>query len=726
MSRPNPLEEFNDTKKILIEWFPKDYLMPVKKGLKHPAMPHNGGRWSWRKLDQWTANETDAFDACVLLQDLCVIDVDDEQMASELEAKFPILKEVPMEKTRRGRHYWFRRSEEADLLGYYDGHGQRQTGIDFKTRCRTGTGGIIVIAPSTGKVWEKDRKLNPDSLIPIPFDLLDAVSTPSHHMERKVFKFMNRDEPIETETIDLKTMSYFEPFLEGDVDGFTCDHIPVPCTEEEYRILMRVVNSTGSGWIPPLLADDWSTAILIGDKLGIMNIDLYEKLTRSMALWTHDIKAKWPEMASAIEFEYSYRRGEGDDNSVCLDVDKNVRELGAIMYAPILPQQPALPCMLWEHDETALFGRAGPSTRIAKGTVVVADDVIQRVNAGVPQVVQFLMQIFPLVLAGGYILGVVSNPEIIEKGHDCDLFVYGLDDDAADEMLFTISNEILPSRAWRLIQTPNAWTFIEQLTRDAPNDATPLVIQIILRLYLNPYEIPAGFDISAARIAAWVLPNGEMTVQACPSWFESMRRLMIPVEPVDKLFSRATSMRTVKYAGKGFDVMFPGMRKNLLSINDMDSDMRISDKLRKPKLLRGVRLLTYIDHRLRGYWPDKAKRVECLPKIIRSIRCSRSEYEDNEVKITSRFLHALASIPWACMNAVRGLFGGARFQGGSRGDESPENSDARLILWRKFGDRQPSAFKTERPCLGNLHSKDSRFELVACEALGIEPRRLYE
>ena len=695
------LDAFSSTEFFLKKWCPRDILMPVEKGLKHPAMPHSGGRWSWTKLDQWKSksNAASTYDACILLQDLCVIDVDDEDMARELEVKFPILHDVPMEKTNRGRHYWFRRSDDADALGYYDGHGQRQQGIDFKTRCRTGTGGIVVIAPSTGKTWVKDRELVSDTLIPIPFDLLDAVSTPTRRMERRVFKFLGCADPIEMDTLGLNIMSYFEPFF-GE-DGFaTCDVIPVPCTRDEYSTLMRVVAYPDSDWIATPTPDEWSIAIRIGNKLGLLDdIDLHKKMTRSRSLWTHDLQKRWPEMAHAIESENAYRRGEGSDESICIDVDEKIRE--CLVYDPL-----TIECKSWDLEDISLFGKSGPSTLHVGGrTVVIHDNVLQRVCDKTPRIVMDLMEAFPLVLAGGSVLGIVANRDVVECGHDYDLFVYGLDDDAADDMLETIAIQFLPSPAWRLIQTSNAWTFVEQLGREA-SDASPLVIQVILRLYRNPYEVAVGFDISAARIAVWAHPRTALlTVQACPSWFETMRRLMIPVEPVDSLFSKSTSMRIVKYAGKGFDVMFPGLRKSVMSTHD---------KAQRRKL-KGVRVLTFIHERLGGRWPDTNVRRVKLPSIVRSIRYSLSDYAEDEVKVTMRFIYALASIPWACMRAVKRLFGGGR-------GETKDIGDRILTLWRKFGDRQPSAFKHEKPDIRNLHCQDSRFEVLTCETLGIQNR----
>ncbi len=112
---------------------PSDVLMPTKEpGEKNPKFSHRDGQWTWSSFNAKMKPKTD--DLCILLKTLCVIDVDSVEQASALEERFPILREVPCELTKRGKHYFFARSPQADILGYYDGPAQRVKGIDFK-RC---------------------------------------------------------------------------------------------------------------------------------------------------------------------------------------------------------------------------------------------------------------------------------------------------------------------------------------------------------------------------------------------------------------------------------------------------------------------------------------------------------------------------------------------------------------------------------------------------------------
>ena len=706
------LRKFSKSEDFLRRWCPRDLLMPVKKETKHPMMPHSGGRWSWRKLDEWrqvNSSAAESYDACVLMSDLCVIDVDDEEMAVRLESKFPILHSVPMEKTRRGRHYWFRRSEEADLFGYYDGHGQREKGIDFKTRCRTGTGGVVVIAPSSGKTWEKGRELNPNTLVPIPFDLLDAVASPMHKLERHRFRFLD-SESVEMETVSLSTMSYFEPFVQHEL-FIDCEEIHVPCSRDEFETLMRVLlfSPSRDKWNPAPSPEEWSTAIRVGDKLGLdEEIDIHAKMAQSTTLWRHDLVRLWPEMARAIDMEHAYRRGEGCDDSICIDVASSLDETGRIVYEPVPKKK------TWSEEDHSMFGKRGPRSRHVGGMTTVIDaDSIGRAKTQLPESVVRLIDEFPLVLAGGSVLGMIAAPGLVEKGHDYDLFAYGLDDEAADQMLHTISDSILPSPAWRLIQTPNAWTFLEQ-ERRFQEGHSPVVIQVILRLYRNPYEVPVGFDIAASRVALWK-ERGDLTIRACPSWLETMRRMTILVEPFEGLFSKATTMRVVKYAGKGFDVIMPGLRKTFAN----QEAVKTKDDLRR---LRGVRSILFVHQSLNGRWPDENIRRHELPRVVRSMRTVVSEYAEEEIKLTERFFNAIRSLSWVCLRIAKRCFGHRTRSGNALAVN--ENENARLTLWRKFGDRQPSEFKPECPSLRNLHlGQEESFEIACCESLGIEPRR---
>ena len=133
---------------------PTDLLMPVKEGTKQPLHPHKDGQWSWEKLEAWLEGTSAPADLAILCRSLVCIDADSREAAAALEASHPAFTTCPSETTRKGKHYWFKRSALCDSLGMYNG--RIHPDLDFLSVWGTGTAGLTVIAPSTGKAWERD------------------------------------------------------------------------------------------------------------------------------------------------------------------------------------------------------------------------------------------------------------------------------------------------------------------------------------------------------------------------------------------------------------------------------------------------------------------------------------------------------------------------------------------------------------------------------------------
>jgi P4 family phage/plasmid primase-like protien len=183
--------------RFLKEDYPECVLMPTKNNDpcfeasdgaaqgKNPLRPHKGA--SAKSL--WNAWDLELKDLCakglliILRGGLIVIDVDDNEMADELELRFPEIKDTSVQLTRHGRHYFFERSARCDeiklwdkarSLKFIDGDGVEQTlPIDIKTVCSTGTGGVISIFPSPNKQWARAPYDHPP--IVIPDTLLDFI-----------------------------------------------------------------------------------------------------------------------------------------------------------------------------------------------------------------------------------------------------------------------------------------------------------------------------------------------------------------------------------------------------------------------------------------------------------------------------------------------------------------------------------------------------------------------
>jgi P4 family phage/plasmid primase-like protien len=174
-----------DTDKLiswLRRWYPQDVVMPVAMKTKQPMRSHKANRWSWDALTAFLRSRAGKkpFATGILLREICAIDFDSNELAEQFEARFPILRSVPMETTSKGRHYFLGRPKWADEEGYFDGarqHGQ-ELDVDFKSVCSTGTSGMIVVAPSPGKTWVRPLFACESKLPEIPRELLASIAVP--------------------------------------------------------------------------------------------------------------------------------------------------------------------------------------------------------------------------------------------------------------------------------------------------------------------------------------------------------------------------------------------------------------------------------------------------------------------------------------------------------------------------------------------------------------------
>lgn len=179
--------------------FPRDLLIPARGTDKRPALAHRAGAYSWDDYDRIRNRLGDVGDWIVLVRDLLVLDFDVADIADAWEERFPEMRVAPMERTRKGRHYYFRRPErfgvpddleamtdeafEADkgkwvfkcdgLLPKVDlltVTGSRLRGADGRVHLTSGT---CVVAPSTNKTWAR----RPWDVAPGAMTMSDALVT---------------------------------------------------------------------------------------------------------------------------------------------------------------------------------------------------------------------------------------------------------------------------------------------------------------------------------------------------------------------------------------------------------------------------------------------------------------------------------------------------------------------------------------------------------------------
>ena len=153
----------------LAEWLqrdaPHDILMPLIA--KHPMEAHRGNVWSWEAFLNYP-NLSSVSDFGILMKNLFCVDFDDADLFQWFREQHSGWFEghtYALARTSKGYHYVCRRSKLCDDIPLFDKSrlldphcvpsefldDQNQVPIDIKTRCSTGTGGVLVVAPSHNK-----------------------------------------------------------------------------------------------------------------------------------------------------------------------------------------------------------------------------------------------------------------------------------------------------------------------------------------------------------------------------------------------------------------------------------------------------------------------------------------------------------------------------------------------------------------------------------------------
>ena len=89
--------------------------IPLIEGKKQPVRgaSYKGGSWTWEEFQTCSNKLTkggETYDIGILTRSLLVLDADNSDRMDFLEGAFPVLKEVPMETTAKGAHYFMLRS----------------------------------------------------------------------------------------------------------------------------------------------------------------------------------------------------------------------------------------------------------------------------------------------------------------------------------------------------------------------------------------------------------------------------------------------------------------------------------------------------------------------------------------------------------------------------------------------------------------------------------------
>lgn len=517
-----------------------DVLMPCRD--KVPSFPHARGAWTWSQYDDVSpcCNKKKDFQIGILCGRLCVIDVDDAETARGLEAAFPVLTtpSLPRAKTARGMHYYFRRSRTADRLGYWDGCSQVRPGVDFKTRCSTGTRGFVVVPPSAGKTWIVAPWEG--ELIDIPDDLLAAVAV-SRPVPRPAVKatlsFADGSCVSVDDRADIANRcALFAPFL----DASTSITLPVPDTVDvtagDVASLLDLVRD---GRRRRLTSEDLDDATRVARAADYLGLDM--KLFRRV-FDHHRPHNAWRVMRDLADLDPEWaRRAFAPDAT-----RKVVRDvIGPLPYRPIRDVR----------DDRWLLSDCVPRP-VAPGEDLLTSDP-DRVWSGLPDNLKIVLQNHPgrLVVAGGWPLGMATSHHVAE-GRDLDLFVVGT---ATDRDADRIVEDVVTSfdDAESIAQSRCAVTIS---TADAD------LVQVVLKRYEDVESLLDDFDIDASRVALyWDDVRRRPRLVATDAWFVSVSRLAIFLRT--QPWTRASASRVWKYYAKGFEVFLPGAERSLFRVD---------------------------------------------------------------------------------------------------------------------------------------------------------------
>lgn len=565
----------------LIDWlsasFPYDVAMPCLPGTKKPLFCHSGSstnsrnnkkqhhhhrKWHWEDLHYFLkySPAQQPYDIGILLRELCVIDVDCLDLCQELEAKFPVLLTVPCESTRKGKHYYFRRSAKADRCGFYDGRAQVRQGIDFKSVCRTGTSGFIVTAPSQGKSWLRAPWDSAIIVPDIPDDLLAAVAIAHHHPVTANFVFAEDD----GQQLLLQVKS--NPWL----SRFQClAPLFVDDNDDNDDILATTTNNNS----------DAAAAAAPTIPIGVGTAQHMEEL-----LWMcdHMRLREWPmhnnnNSLQALRQLADYLGVPSSINALLLSswhpqsISARLEALDRI--SPRWAQLAASPGPLVDlpcdcqfepldsiRDEQWLFHARDAA--IPAYDQVLRPDPLEYAEASLPKPVLSLLHKYPnnVLLAGGAALSIASD--CVAEGSDYDLFLWGADSDTAE----AIKQDLLLQQPKISVsgQTGNALTVVWQ--NDDGDGDDDVVIQLITWLFKTPEHVLDSFDLAPCKVALGYFGGPTLALKARAACLESLRHMTCWVDI--SCWSHASVPRILKYYAKNFDVVIPGLQRKAFRVRD--------------------------------------------------------------------------------------------------------------------------------------------------------------
>ncbi len=531
--------------KMLLHWLctelPEESIMPSDK--KCPLRPFKEpGAWSvgrfcteFRRgpLLKWGARTPPFTEIGILVKRLAVVDVDDPQVARDLEEQFPIMRTVPCVRTSRGMHYYFLRSAACDDNDFYNQHGQAMRKVDFKTVHSNGTPAFVVCPPSPGKEWVNAPWGPTTALIAIPDELLFKVAVPSTReilagLSGKTLRFVSHpgqetllqfgaDDPQATWAAKCRTVA---PMMK---DGET----EYPLMSEDagrlaalFGILCSRAHCSPSYGDDGLALSEWCGEEGLEGLRSIRRLADYLGLPDAVLALLDDgcVACRW-------KYEEGLRAGTG---------------------ARLMPS-----------ISSSNGGMAGRGVRSA----------VEAFRA-LPPFAREFMRSHPrnVILAGGGALGAVVEG-YVDSDSDWDFFVYGASREEVAGILWDFAKK--DREAVLVSITQNAATVVKD----------GAVFQLVYRSasIQDPMEIVRSFDMPPSKVCIRLCgPQEVPVVETTPDWGKAVLAGAYPLRYMD-VWSSSCVSRVLKYHAKGFDVLLPGI-----------TDEQVAKFVKRPPAVKGA------------------------------------------------------------------------------------------------------------------------------------------
>lgn len=208
---------------------------------------------------------------------------------------------------------------------------------------------------------------------------------------------------------------------------------------------------------------------------------------------------------------------------------------------------------------------------------VLVSDPATSCEKSFPKVVRALLQDYKtnLILAGGAVLGAVARHACC--GSDYDLFIVGLDDEGAGNMLRHI-RETYAHKIEKTFRSGNAVTMIIDDT----------IVQVILRLYDSVAEVLIGFDVAPSKVGAYYDAADQFRVVCSPAFIPALRHMAFALDTTS--WGYASIARYLKYKTKGFQIYIPGHRRQAAIVDAYGLSHGLVALFRAEKMILSLRL----------------------------------------------------------------------------------------------------------------------------------------